>query len=58
LIIIGGDKANDMGLPGLAAGDSKVEVSGNKVYIAGYTASETQAAANQVIGWLKENVNA
>jgi len=38
LIIIGGDKANDMGLPGLAAGDSKVEVSGNKVYIAGYNA--------------------
>jgi len=58
LIIVGGSAVNTMGLTGIVAGDSKVEMSGSKLYVAGYTAAQTQQAANQVIDWLKTNVHA
>ncbi|MFA6049262.1 MAG: S-layer protein [Candidatus Micrarchaeia archaeon] len=58
VIVVGGPKVNSAWPAGeaLAAGaDPVVKVSGSKVLVAGYTAADTTAAANELIAWLASN---
>ncbi len=62
VIVVGGPMVNSIaaGTPGVAEatnapGSSIVRVIGGKVFVAGYTAQDTQDAANALIGWLATN---
>ncbi|MEM0475546.1 MAG: hypothetical protein QW343_02005, partial [Candidatus Norongarragalinales archaeon] len=60
LILVGGPLVNTLTaqVPGFASmtpGDSVVKVVGDKVVVAGYTAADTTAAANELIKWLARN---
>ncbi len=65
VIVVGGPMVNSVaaGTPGVAEatnapGSSIVRVIGGKVIVAGYTAQDTQDAANALIGWLATNRDA
>ncbi len=60
MILVGGPLVNQLTaqVPGFAtmnAGDAYVKVVGDKVVVAGYTADDTTAAANELISWLSTN---
>lgn len=60
VILVGGPLVNTLTAqtnPQMQPGESFVKVVGNKIIVAGYTASETQAAANSLIQWLSSKAD-
>jgi hypothetical protein len=59
LIVVGGPMVNTMaegaGLPSAAGSEAVVTVSGGKIFVAGYTASDTTDAGNKLVEWLADN---
>jgi len=61
LIVVGGPIVNTVAKDALgdgsitAATEAMVKVVGTKIVVAGYTAADTQAAANALIKWLADN---
>ena len=59
LIVVGGPMVNSLAgeVSGTltTSGNAVVTVSGTKLIVAGYTAADTQAAANSLIAWLSSN---
>jgi hypothetical protein len=60
LIVVGGQAVNSLasGLGTVltsASSDSVIKVDGSKLYVAGYTAAQTQDAANALVQWLSDN---
>ncbi len=55
-IVVGGAEVNslakDGALPLSNSGDSVIKVSGNRIYVAGYTAADTQEAAKALVDYL------